>query len=686
MRQREQTAEDAKFRQLLYNLRYRACTKEDINFLLSRRIEISGTGPSTSNENIRNAPIITSLNVHKDRINDLGVRRWAKDHGQKLHDFYSIDYFHERGRKETRHNPSPIHVLNPALQEGLWSLPPSASKEQVPAKLTLCIGLPVMIRNNDAVELCITKGQEAVVVGWDAEKKLRGEKECLNTLFVRLVKPPRSIEIPGLPLNVVPIPATVVTVDINMPQDGHHQSIKRCQVNVLPCFAMTDYASQGRTREWNAVYLRFSKSHQAIYTALSRGATAEGTALLDNVDITKLQGGISGYLRQEFRELEILDKITELRFLNKLPDGVLTELRNPTLRNFSKFKEELQEVENELHPALKATSSDTLPARGNDETWDYSLKNNKKRKANNVHDIGEMRSKPIAKKSPASLPTSKENHYASSPITNNVIIGPRWDNINWSCAYDALYFILYNAWNEEKIERSEEWKLSILMHLLLNGFATNANDPEVNRDRVRSLVMHMYPNDFTMGKNGTDIFRLTKVFLGKPEISRTLVECNTCGDASEYQHFKLTEYIEMQKPVYGFPQSINAQLIDRDLNKWICQNCFKQGTVSYTNHSRFAVHVPNVIVIPIIHKDIIVDSNLHIKSLNASYTLKGTIYYGHYHFTSRFIDSNKCIWFHDGMTGQNAMPETKTLSNVGADYMTIHGGNQCCMAIYYRSA
>ncbi|KDR70598.1 hypothetical protein GALMADRAFT_75875 [Galerina marginata CBS 339.88] len=249
MRQREQSAEDAKFRQLLYNLRYRACTKEDINFLLSRRIEISGTGPSTSNENIWNAPIITSLNVHKDRINDLGVRRWAKDHGQKLHNFYSIDYFHERGRKETRHNPSPIHVLNPALQEGLWSLPPSASKEQVPAKLTLCIGLPVMIRNNDAVELCITKGQEAVVVGWNAEKKLRGEKECLNTLFVRLVKPPRSIEIPGLPLNVVPIPATVVTVDINMPQDGHHQSIKHCQVNVLPCFAMTDYASQGRTRE-----------------------------------------------------------------------------------------------------------------------------------------------------------------------------------------------------------------------------------------------------------------------------------------------------------------------------------------------------------------------------------------------------------------------------------------------------
>ena len=30
--------------------------------------------------------------------------------------------------------------------------------------------MPVMIRNNDATELCITKGQEGFVVGWQSEK------------------------------------------------------------------------------------------------------------------------------------------------------------------------------------------------------------------------------------------------------------------------------------------------------------------------------------------------------------------------------------------------------------------------------------------------------------------------------------------------------------------------------------
>jgi hypothetical protein len=35
-----------------------------------------------------------------------------------------------------------------------------------------------------------------------------------------------------------------------------------------------------------------------------------------------MTGGLSGYLRQEFRELELLDEVTKLRFNNELPSGV----------------------------------------------------------------------------------------------------------------------------------------------------------------------------------------------------------------------------------------------------------------------------------------------------------------------------------------------------------------------------
>ena len=50
------------------------------------------------------------------------------------------------------------------IQNALWESS-SQSSEHFPGKLSLCLGMLVMIRNNDATELCIIKCQEAHVVG-----------------------------------------------------------------------------------------------------------------------------------------------------------------------------------------------------------------------------------------------------------------------------------------------------------------------------------------------------------------------------------------------------------------------------------------------------------------------------------------------------------------------------------------
>jgi len=44
--------------------------------------------------------------------------------------------------------------------------------------------MPVIIRNNDATELCITKGQEGHILGWQAGRGIRGQL-VLNTLFIK---------------------------------------------------------------------------------------------------------------------------------------------------------------------------------------------------------------------------------------------------------------------------------------------------------------------------------------------------------------------------------------------------------------------------------------------------------------------------------------------------------------------
>lgn len=53
-----------------------------------------------------------------------------------------------------------------------------------------------------------------------------------------------------------------------------------------------------------------------------------------------MTGGLDGYLRQEFREFEILDEITKLRFNRKLPAGVFGQTRSHLIPFYRKKKDD----------------------------------------------------------------------------------------------------------------------------------------------------------------------------------------------------------------------------------------------------------------------------------------------------------------------------------------------------------
>jgi hypothetical protein len=91
MRQKNQSVEDSKFRTALENMRYKACTSEDIKFLQSRSTGPGSMRPKLAEKKFRNISIITAWNSQKDRINELGCARFAKETGQHLVDLYSID-------------------------------------------------------------------------------------------------------------------------------------------------------------------------------------------------------------------------------------------------------------------------------------------------------------------------------------------------------------------------------------------------------------------------------------------------------------------------------------------------------------------------------------------------------------------------------------------------------------------
>lgn len=80
------------------------------------------------------------------------------------------------------------------------------------------------------------------------------------------------------------------------------------------------------------------RDHLSYYTCSSRGSTAEGTIIVQGFSEHKITCGASGYLWQEFQELELLDKITELRYDNKLPNHVNGNLCNAIICQFQLYK------------------------------------------------------------------------------------------------------------------------------------------------------------------------------------------------------------------------------------------------------------------------------------------------------------------------------------------------------------
>ena len=91
MRQTLQTEEDDKFHKALENMQYKACTQEDITFLHIHTIGPGADKPKLAEKDFRNVSIITAWNSQKDRINELGSTRFAKETNQHLIDFYSTD-------------------------------------------------------------------------------------------------------------------------------------------------------------------------------------------------------------------------------------------------------------------------------------------------------------------------------------------------------------------------------------------------------------------------------------------------------------------------------------------------------------------------------------------------------------------------------------------------------------------
>ncbi|KAI0819447.1 hypothetical protein BC628DRAFT_1283098, partial [Trametes gibbosa] len=309
MRQTGVSDEDVAFRVALANMRYAQCTTGDIQ-LLQRRVYSPYRAPQVGNiERFAFVSVITARNACRDAINIDKAVRFAADASKELHYFYSVDGWGKRresasirqAQRDYADTVDPIRTSNyigARLQSALWSLRPNMTDHHA-GVLALCEGMPVLLKSNEATELCATNGAPGFVHGWNSHADSQG-REHLDILFIQLNKPPRDVQIPGLPVNVIPVARSLRTIKCTLREGDTVVTIQRSQVPCLQNFALTDFACQGLTRVENVIHPVECRNHQSLYTVFSRSASFLNTLVLEGFSAAKLQGGTSRALMQEF--------------------------------------------------------------------------------------------------------------------------------------------------------------------------------------------------------------------------------------------------------------------------------------------------------------------------------------------------------------------------------------------------
>ena len=691
MRQQNKSKEDEKYRKCLDNMRHKDCDPEDIQFLRTRITSFHSQKASICDKDFRNVAIITAKNAQKDEINKIGCIRFAEETNQQLTHFYSDDSPKQKDddaqQRKKKRKAKTLHEINPALQKLLWDLPHSSADKHVAGRLSLCIGLPVMIKCNAATELCITNGQEATVVWW--QSKL-GSKEqlMLDTLFLELKNPPSQVKIDGLRENVVPLTCTTNNITCTLP-DGNKIAILRSQVEVLPNFAMTDFASQGKTRPFNPVDLNNCRSHQAYYTALSRSATAAGTIILQGFDPKKITGKASGALRQEYRDLELLDEITKLQYHSKLPKTVIGDRRNDLIHAYRLHKG-LEYVPVTVHNSIRWSDLDPmLEPIDNNIGWEIVTKINIASRSSNTTNVRSSYKHKLEDDETADAQSSKKKCHdnkmlVDKPERERSIDSLIPSGLSWhrnSCAYDSILCIIYAIWMSDRSLWTDHMKNLNNAHLgkLARDFErvqTNLTTLNSTRDRLRRSLQKVSNEKFPWGDFTSITDVLECILTTRSVIVNTQLTCPQHGASTRYSHLQnnscmitagANKILSISHWMGNFWESsqhkCNVCHNNLQMNHTICQ-------VLPILAFHFAGQKPTI--------DLKITINVN-TSVRVTYILRGVIYFGEHHYTSRLVNETGMAWFHDGIaTGNSVIYE----GNARDIDMSICRGKNASAAIY----
>lgn len=256
--------------------------------------------------------------------------------------------------------------------------------------------------------------------------------------------------------------------------------------------------------------------------------------LLHPVEPHKITGGCSGELRQEYRELELLDEITRLRFEGLLPDSVSGHKRTLLIRSFQEYKG-VGYVPRHVHPSIRWTDKEGPHIIAEEEFYEWRIVTKDKRKGKkSVQETTYVTAKGTA--------AYADGNCVGSTDEERLPVVVPWDTVDYSCAYDCMLVILYEMW----AQNSKKWKTIFvkrndklaLLAKVFHDVSVGRSSMETVRYRLRKTLHDEQPTIFRWGPIPLEIHHLVSALLtynARIEPSCTCIAtCSRCGASQAF--------------------------------------------------------------------------------------------------------------------------------------------------------
>lgn len=243
-------------------------------------------------------------------------------------------------------------------------------------------------------------------------------------------------------------------------------------------------------------------------------------------------------------------------------------------------------------------------------------------------------------------------------------VGSVWDSVNYSCAYDAMVSPVYNVWQDHGAKWSDRFeRIGQFAHILAKGFESahrGTTRLETARDSMRHALRQSFPRLFPLGNYFASIDDLAEKLYGGENWGSSTIKCTKCDRAQDtvpdFSGMHTITYSQRLRSRYKSDYSVSHWLRDQMVKstavKCVCGN----GMLKMVKLD----DAPPLIYLSMSDTDVLIDTalTLVIGDYRQRYALRGVLYGGENHFTSRIVKPDGETWFHDGIeTGKKCVYE-----------------------------